>query len=244
MLPAMLRLFAGLLPFVPGAIAVIAGVVAIRSLRREPVRSRPDRPWGIGVAALALGVLATMLIASLHGFDTGPRPEYLGPAMAYGVVVAGMALMAALAGYVVFSRFATRGAAMGSVIAPAGLIALSLGVANLAQAISNVAYNSQAASDAAALDQRSAGVTLVVGDVAATLTEDGTAIASVRLRATIHSDRDIVLTGGSKVDNPRFQFVVAEWFWSMSSPPCSAIWPSANAPRIVQHRPPGRFDAS
>lgn len=63
-------------------------------------------------------------------------------------------------------------------------------------------------SETAVIADRSRGLTLTISDVTASLASDGVAIGVAHLRATIHADRNIALQPGSKIDNPRFQFLV------------------------------------
>lgn len=208
---APLRLLATVTPFLPALVAVVGGLYALWAMRREPIRSRNDLRQGIGLAvfvALGLGVFAGLMAYSFSGFDSGPRPEARGPAAAFGAIAAGLAGLAGLAGYVLLARRASRLALLGSVLGPALLIGVSIGVTVVSANLSNAAYQSQQDSETAVIADRSRGLTLTISDVTASLASDGVAIGVAHLRATIHADRDIALQPGSKIDNPRFQFLV------------------------------------
>ncbi|MEO8468720.1 MAG: hypothetical protein ABI573_03520 [Chloroflexota bacterium] len=206
-----LELLTTVTPFVPALVAFVGGLYALWAMRREPIRSRTDLRSGIGLTvlvALGLGAFAGLTIYSLSGFDSGPRPEALGPAAAYGAIVAGLTGLSGLAGYVLLARRASGIALLGSVLGPVLLIGVSIGAMFVSANLSNAAYRSQQESDAATIADRSRGLTLTVSDVTASLASDGVAIGVAHLHATIHTDRDIAFQSGLKIDNPRFQVVV------------------------------------
>lgn len=208
---ALLQFLTTAILLLPALVALVGGLYAIRAMRHEPIGSRKDLRQGIGLAGLVafgLGAFAGLMAYSFSGFDSGPRPEALGPAAAYGAIVAGLVGLSGLAGYVLLARRASHIALVGSVLGPVLLVGASIGATFVSANLSSVAYQVQQDSDAATIADRSQGLTLMVSDVAASLASDGVAIGVAHLRATIHADRDIALQPGSKIDNPRIQFLV------------------------------------
>ena len=209
---ALLPFLTTVMPLLPAFVASVGGLYALWAMRHEPIGSRKDLRQGIGLAGLVafgLGAFAGLMIYSLSGmFSSGPRPEALGPAAAYGAIVAGVVGLSGLAGYVLLARRASHIALVGSVLGPVLLVGASIGATFVSANLSSVAYQVQQDSDAATIADRSQGLTLTVSDVTASLASDGVAIGVAHLRATIHADRDIALQPGSKIDNPRFQILV------------------------------------
>lgn len=208
---AFLQVLTTVMPFLPALAAVVAGLFAIRAIRREPIRSRKDRGLGIGLAvliALGLGLYVAWFILFFFSFGTGPRPGALGPAAAYGAIAAGLVALSGLAGYALLARRASRVALLGSVLGPVLLVGVTIGISVAGAKLQSVAYEKQQQADAAAVAQHSEGLTLTVSDVTASLASDGVAIGVAHLRATIHADRDLTFQSGSKEGNPRFQFLV------------------------------------
>lgn len=208
---ALLQLLTTVTPFLPALVASVGGLYALLAMRREPIRSRSDLLPGIGLAllvAIGLGAFAALMAYSFSGFDSGPRPEALGPAAAYGAIVAGVAGLSGLAGYVVLARRGSGIALAGSVVGPVLLVLVSIGAIFISANLSNAVYQTQQDAAAAAIDDRSQGLTLTVTDVTASLASDGVAIGVAHLRATIHADRDIAFQSGLKNANPQFQVVV------------------------------------
>lgn len=209
---ALLQLLTTVTPFLPALVASVGGLYALRAMRREPIRSRTDLRPGIGLATLVaagLGAFASLTVYSLFGmFSSGPGPEALGPAAAYGAIVAGLTGLSGLAGYVLLARRASGIALLGSVLGPVLFVGVSIGATFVSANLSSAAYQSQQDSDAATIADRSQGLTLTVSDVTASLASDGVAIGVAHLRATIQADRDIAFQSGLKNDNPQFQVVV------------------------------------
>ena len=91
---ALLPFLTTVMPLLPAFVASVGGLYALWAMRHEPIGSRKDLRQGIGLAGLVafgLGAFAGLMIYSLSGmFSSGPRPEALGPAAAYGAIVAGV----------------------------------------------------------------------------------------------------------------------------------------------------------
>jgi hypothetical protein len=211
--PSVLRTLAGILPWTPVALALLAGGWGIRRFLRAPVRDRADRRTAAFLAVatgLVTGAFVTVSMASVAVMFTANEPNYA-IGLALGAPAAILTALGSIAGYVAMARpTARRGALAGVVAGPIIVIAgfFAGGAAGLAA--TNAAYDAEQAMIASQVAQRSTGLTISVGDVSVTTAKAGTVIADVEVHVVVHAPSDIGLDLGSKLDYPRFTIVPAD----------------------------------
>jgi hypothetical protein len=208
--PDLLSSAAGALPLLPPGITILLGGWGIWRLRQEPMRARSDRKTAVAAAALGALVVGALTITFIATFSTFGGPvsteAYL-RALPFGLAAAALASLAAIGGYALLARPSRGGIALaGALLGPALFIGAQIGAVQLSYLVANAAYDAQTGVDAGQTRDRSTILHLQILQVNATLTPDRQFVASVRLRATIHADAEVVLEQG-KIRWPRFTFL-------------------------------------
>jgi len=207
----LLRAVAAVVPILGLGALVLLGLWALTGL--PAVRSRSDA--GIAVAFAGLGGLAVSgfiaIVAVGFAFmDVGePGPEaYVAVLPVVLPIGIGLAL-SAIAGYAALARTHLAGVALiGVILGPAVLVGLTLGaqgVAGIANTAASGIEERQAAVDVA---DRSKVLRLMVRDIHLTTSQGGSVVTAVRLRATVHAEREVRLETAGKITWPQFEFLV------------------------------------
>ena len=125
-----LAALAGFLPWVPGAIAVVGGLVGLGLIASPPRSDRPDRGDAKGVAGLlaALVGIAGFFVLVPAIFDADATPFIIVTAIG-AVLVGGVGFLAGIGGYALLARpgigrRALAGAVLGPVLFSAATLAL------------------------------------------------------------------------------------------------------------------------
>lgn len=207
---AVRRLIATGLPLLGLVCVLVVGLWALLHLRSASVRSRPDLPLALIIAALvgaAVGGFALLVTVGFAYMDstTGPSPAAyvsgLPIVIAFGAPVA----IVSLAGYALLTRTVlARAALVGTLLGPAVLFALAAGIGGVASRAASAANDAETNQAAADLAARSSGLQLGVSEVHVTMAADGSIVTGVRLRATVKATQDVRLDTGGKTAWPQF----------------------------------------
>ncbi len=210
MLAPVFHALAVLIVGLPIVMTILGGLVAIRAIRRDPIKIRPDRRAGVAAAALSAGVIGTFfglfeasILISFSGNQMTATAATL--AIAIGGTAFTLAFLAGLAGYAFTTRFrAGFGAVVGGVLAPLVLIGALAGAGLGSSKLGALGDGAATAATAAEIDNRSAGMSIHAETMAVSMAPGGRVIASVKLRVTATSDQDISFESGGKSLWPRF----------------------------------------
>ena len=207
MLAPVLHALAVLIVALPIVVAILGGLVAIRAIRRDPIKIRPDRTAGVAAAALSAGVIGAFFGLYVASFASPFVSNQTAAMMAieYGGASFTLALLAGLAGYAFTTRFrAGSGAAVGGLLAPLVLIGVLAGAGLGSVKLVALADDAGAAATAAEIADRSAGISIQAETTSVSMAPGGRFIASVTLRVTATSDHDLLFESGGKSLWPRF----------------------------------------
>lgn len=171
---------------------VVGGALAVLALRTDRMRGRRDVGSAVRLAT-ALGLLpaalATMMVA---GFGGG-----YGLGLAWGLGIGVVVALGAIAGYAALARRAVgRAALLGCLLGPLVLIGGPLAVSGLAREGWNDIAGARERDEQA---ERSSMVRLTVGDVEATLSEDGSVVEAISMTVEVRADAAIPFPPGDDI---------------------------------------------
>jgi hypothetical protein len=191
-----LRAVGSALPLAAAVVSLLGGIAALRVIRRPEFQARRDRRAAtiitLGIAALVGGPVAVLTAMIGSAWSGGHWVAALPiTALVFGLPAAAVVAGSSLAGFALLGRRGTgSNATAGAVLGPValGLLCL-LGVAAVSTADS-MAVAASIEEERQQVAANSEGLHLSIDDVMTDLDEAGN-VASVRLRLTIRSDRDL-----------------------------------------------------